>query len=623
MTTKREIKNFIEVQNSLDTLSFITCGSVDDGKSTLLGRMLFEAQLIFDDQIDNLIKDSKKIGTQGQDIDFALLVDGLAAEREQGITIDVAYRFFSTKKRKFIVADSPGHEQYTRNMVTAASNTDLAIILIDARNGMLAQTRRHSYIANLMGIKEIIVAVNKMDLVGYGQKNFEDLKREYEENIACNLDFDCVYYIPISALEGDNILKPSKNMKWYKGPQLMKMLEEVQISKTKKSFFSLPIQYVNRPSLDFRGFCGTVSSGELKKGDEIKVSGSNQYAKIAGIFIGDKEVAKCRHKDSVTITLNKEIDISRGDIVTKSDSEIDTATAYLAKIVWLSSDHGYANRSYILKTAHSQRNCEIIKIKNRIDINNFTKTQTNRIDMNDIAECEINLDQESTMQPFKSNEILGNFILIDKVSNLTVAAGVVSHSLRRSTNVKWQNTDINSKMRQKIIGQKPIVLWFTGLSGAGKSTIANLLEKKLFSMGKLTYLLDGDNLRHGLNKDLGFKVEDRIENVRRVGELCRILHDAGIIVLASFISPFRADREKIRDMFPDGDFVEIYVQASIPSLTKRDPKGLYAKAIKGEIPNFTGINSAYEEPHNPDLIINTDKVSAEAAVEEIISYIGN
>ncbi len=621
MVAKSEIQKFIHHQNSLDTLKFITCGSVDDGKSTLLGRMLYEEKLIFDDQVDSLTRDSKKIGTQGDKIDFALLVDGLAAEREQGITIDVAYRFFSTEKRKFIVADSPGHEQYTRNMITAASNADLAIILVDARNGILTQTKRHSFIVNLMGIKQVIVAINKMDLVNYDQKVFDNLKNEYQKEIATKLDFEHIEYIPISAIEGDSIINKSQNMKWYKGPRLMRALETINISEENSESFSMPVQYVNRPSFDFRGYCGSVSSGTLQKGDEIKVNDSVETAIVSEIYHGNETIDKCNQQDSVTITLNKEIDISRGDVLVSSKNSVEMVRSFLSTLIWFDVEPGYPNRQYILKTSHSQINCEIVKIKNNIDINSYEKIKAGKLVMNDISECEIALDARLAMSSFKNNKILGNYILIDKETNLTVAAGIVQHSLRRSNNIRWQDTDVNLDIRKKIIGQEAAVIWFTGMSGAGKSTISNLLEKKLASIGKLTYLLDGDNLRHGINKDLGFKEEDRIENIRRAGEISKILFDAGIIVLASFISPYAKDRLRLKNSFPDGSFHEIYVKTHLETLKERDTKGLYAKALKGEIPNFTGINSSYEEPMNPSLTIDTDKHDPQKAVDLVINHL--
>ena len=619
--TYTNIEEYLHAQNKLDTLKLITCGSVDDGKSTLLGRMLYEAQQIFSDQVDSLVNDSKRFGTQDGEIDFALLVDGLSAEREQGITIDVAYRFFATENRKFIVADSPGHEQYTRNMVTAASNADLAIILIDARNGILSQTKRHSFIADLLGIKHVLVAVNKMDLVDYDETIFEKIVSDYKQKVSSKVKFETTEFIPVSALNGDNILNKSSSMSWYQGETLISLLENTKNKKSNENNFMLPIQLVNRPNLDFRGFSGTVASGEINEGDEIRVSSSGAKANVNGIFLGDKKLKKASFGDAVTLTVNKEIDISRGDLITKSDIQQIESNAFLTNIIWFNEADCYQNRRLILKTANNLTGCEIINIKSKININTFEKKPANSLKINDIAECEILLDKKIPNISYSENSTMGNFILIDKISNLTVGAGIIKHDLRRANNVVWQDTEVSLEKRSEIIGQTPFVLWFTGLSGSGKSTIANAVERKLAHDKKLTFLLDGDNLRHGLNKDIGFKKEDRIENIRRASEVVKLLYESSVIVIAAFISPFQNDRENARKLIPDERFFEIYVEASIEELMKRDPKGLYKKAKEGKIPNFTGLDSEYEVPLKPDIQINTEKTSPEEAVDMIIKYL--
>lgn len=621
MSAKNEISKFIEQQNALSTLRYITCGSVDDGKSTLLGRMLYEAQLIFDDQVDSLISDSKRLGTNGENIDFALLVDGLAAEREQGITIDVAYRFFSTKKRKFIVADSPGHEQYTRNMVTAASNAELAIILIDARNGIMPQTKRHSFIANLVGIKNVIVAVNKMDLISFDEKKYKKIVEAYLNEVSSKLNFLDISFIPVSALNGDNIVKKSESMSWYKGSSLIKLLENAETQKAESSSFSMSVQNVNRPNLNFRGYSGTVSSGAVKIDDELQVSGSKQTAQVKEIYIGDNLSSSCSEGDSVTLTINKEIDISRGDILHEKNFSYSKNSKFLTNIIWFSPNKCYPNRSYLIQSANKKINCKIEKIKNKINVNNFEKISAGFLEMNDIGQCEISTDSGICLLPYDYSKTFGNFILIDKATNLTVGAGTVRHELRRSSNVTWQSTEVDRKSRQNILNQDSYILWFTGLSGSGKSTVANIIEKKLAEQGKLTYLLDGDNLRHGLNRDLGFKKEDRIENLRRAGEVAKLLHDTGVIVIASFISPYEKDRKNIRELFPEGEFIEIFVDAKMETLQSRDPKGLYKKAMEGKIPNFTGIGSEYERPKKPEIVIQTDNIHPEESAEIIMEYI--
>lgn len=621
MSSSKEIQNYIKKQNQLDTLRFITCGSVDDGKSTLLGRMLYEAQLIFDDQVDALVKDSKRIGTQGDDIDFALLVDGLAAEREQGITIDVAYRYFTTEKRKFIVADSPGHEEFTRNMITAASNAELAIILIDARKGVLEQTKRHSYIADMVGIKNVVVAVNKMDLVSYKQAVFEEIKQSYSENIANVLGFSNLNFIPISALKGDNITAVSKKMKWYKNEALFQYIESVECSQANNSNFVLPVQMVLRPEHNFRGFSGKVSAGSAKIGDKLYVANSKKSANISEIYIGNKHANSCSPGQSTTICLDKEIDISRGNVLLGDLASVSFQSLFNANIIWFDQNSLKTNSEYILKLGSSSINSRIIKIKDVIDINSYKKRSKNSIKMNDIFSAEVQTDQPISFTPYKDNRDLGSFILIDKISNQTIAAGVINFPLRRAQNIKWHQMEVNKEERASLLGFKSRVIWFTGLSGSGKSTICNLLEKKLHNEKILTYCLDGDNLRHGLNIDLGFSEDARIENIRRVREVAKILYDSGVMVLASFISPYEKDRMQARKLFPKQDFIEVYLKCDLTTLETRDPKGLYRKARLGEIPNFTGISSPYEEPNNPDLTINTKEVSPQASVEIIYNYL--
>ena len=621
MNPEKKIKQFINEQNNLSTLRFVTCGSVDDGKSTLLGRMLFEAQLIFEDQVDNLVRDSKKIGTQGEDIDFALLVDGLAAEREQGITIDVAYRFFNTEKRKFIVADSPGHEEYTRNMVTAASTADLAIILIDARKGILEQTKRHSYIANLVGIKNIIVAINKMDLMNYDESIFNKIVNDYKNQVAALLDFKTINYVPISALKGDNIIAKSSNLKWSKTLPILRLLEEANIKTEKNDNFLMNVQLVSRPNLDFRGYCGLVVSGELCEGDQVKVAKSNQDGMIKEIYVADSREPKCEEGDVVTLVLDKELDVSRGDLFSANLNSFERSKIINTNLIWLLQNSGKQNRGFLLKIGNQIVNAKIIKVKHKIDMNNLSKAPASKLEMNEIAECEIALDEEIEFLPYRKNKYLGAFILIDKVSNLTVAAGVINFKPRKSDNVVWEETQIDSKKRNNLLGHQSKVLWLTGLSGAGKTTIANKLEVAMHEKGILTYLLDGDNLRHGLNRDLGFTETDRIENLRRVGEVAKLFVDAGVLTVASFISPFIKDRDNIRALFPKNIFFEIYIKTTLDEAKKRDPKGLYKKALNGEIPNFTGIDSPYEEPVNPELVIDTNKVSPDEAVKIILKLI--
>ena len=610
------INQYLKEQASLDLLRFITCGSVDDGKSTLIGRMLYESQMIFDDQVASLKKDSQKHGTQGEEIDFALLVDGLSAEREQGITIDVAYRFFSSSKRKFIVADTPGHEQYTRNMATGASTADLAILLVDARHGVVTQTKRHSFIVSLLGIKNVILAINKMDLVNYDQKTFQQIDQHYRD-FAKNLNFKHIQSIPISALKGDNVYEKSKMMKWYSQQTLFSYLETVQVTSTKSSKFILPVQRVNRPNLDFRGYSGTIASGSIKVGEEIRTVPSNQKAKVKEIFIGDKSIKLSTNKQSITLTLNKEIDISRGDIICKKDSIVESADQFNINMIWMSEENCFPGRSYIAKIHNSSATIKILDIKKIYNVNTLEHSPGKQLDLNDVAEVTVSLGKNIPFMTYQENKNMGSMILIDPLSNQTIGVGMINFALRRAQNIHLQSLSITKELREKMNGHKGQVLWLTGLSGSGKSTIANALEKELYAEGKKTYVLDGDNIRHGLNKDLGFNDKDRVENIRRVAEVAKLMCDAGLIVITAFISPFRTERDMARSLFQSGEFKEIFISTPLNIAEQRDPKGLYKKARKGEIPNFTGINSPYEKPLNPELSLDTSKTSITQCVKKI------
>ena len=610
------INQYLKEQASLDLLRFITCGSVDDGKSTLIGRMLYESQMIFDDQVASLKKDSQKHGTQGEEIDFALLVDGLSAEREQGITIDVAYRFFSSSKRKFIVADTPGHEQYTRNMATGASTADLAILLVDARHGVVTQTKRHSFIVSLLGIKNVILAINKMDLVNYDQKTFQQIDHHYRD-FAKNLNFKHIQSIPISALKGDNVYEKSKMMKWYSQQTLFSYLETVQVTSTKSSKFILPVQRVNRPNLDFRGYSGTIASGSIKVGEEIRTVPSNQKAKVKEIFIGDKSIKLSTNKQSITLTLNKEIDISRGDIICKKDSIVESADQFNINMIWMSEENCFPGRSYIAKIHNSSAAIKILDIKKIYNVNTLEHSPGKQLDLNDVAEVTVSLGKNIPFMTYQENKNMGSMILIDPLSNQTIGVGMINFALRRAQNIHLQSLSITKELREKMNGHKGQVLWLTGLSGSGKSTIANALEKELYAEGKKTYVLDGDNIRHGLNKDLGFNDKDRVENIRRVAEVAKLMCDAGLIVITAFISPFRTERDMARSLFQSGEFKEIFISTPLNIAEQRDPKGLYKKARKGEIPNFTGINSPYEKPLNPELSLDTSKTSITQCVKKI------
>ena len=615
------VENYLKRQTQLDLLRFITCGSVDDGKSTLIGRMLYEAQLIFEDQVSTLQKDSKKNGFQDNEIDFALLVDGLAAEREQGITIDVAYRFFNTDRRKFIVADTPGHEQYTRNMVTGASTADLAIILIDASEGLLTQTKRHSFITSLLGIEHVILAVNKMDLVNFSESNFKDICDQYN-TLNKHLNFKSVTPIPISALEGDNVIKRSARMNWYKGPTLLSFLETVNIRERLINYaFRFPIQYVNRPDANFRGFSGTVMAGSIGIGDKIRALPSGEIATIKTILLASDDCDQAITDQSVTLTLDREIDLSRGDIIVSVDKPCEVSDQFEADLVWMDNEPGYIGRQYAFQLGTNLINASLTDIKFKYDINNFEKLPGRELALNEIASVQITLDTEIPFEAYIDCPGLGSFVLIDRYSNATVAAGMIRFALRRASNVHRQALSVNRISREKLAGHKGKVAWLTGLSGSGKSTIANAAERILYEKGFRTYILDGDNVRHGLSKDLGFTVADRVENIRRIAEVSKLMMDAGIIVITAFISPFRAERDMAKNFFESGDFLEVFVDTPLTIAEERDPKGLYKKARKGELPNFTGIDSDYEKPLNPNLVIKTKNRKVEESAKELVNTI--
>jgi bifunctional enzyme CysN/CysC len=616
-----DIGAYLAQHQSKSLLRFITCGSVDDGKSTLIGRLLYDSKMIFEDQLAALEADSKRVGTQGQEIDFALLVDGLAAEREQGITIDVAYRFFSTPKRKFIVADTPGHEQYTRNMVTGASTADLAVILIDARKGVLTQTRRHSYLAHLIGIRHVVLAVNKMDLVGYDQATFDDIVADYRE-FATGIGIDDFTAIPISGFKGDNITGPSGNTPWYAGPALIEHLETVPVGdRDEAQPFRMPVQWVNRPSLDFRGFAGTIASGRVKPGDAVRILPSGRTTTVSRIVTHDGDLDQASLDQSVTLTLADEIDCSRGDVIAAAGDPPEVADQFSATLVWMDQQELLPGRSYWLKLGTQTVSAMVREPEHAIDVNTLAKLSAKTLGLNDIGVAEIATDRGVVFEPYDRDRDLGGFILIDKLTNATVAAGMIRHALRRAQNVHWQAVEITRDLHAAQKGQHPRLLWFTGLSGSGKSTIANLVEKRLHAMGKHSFLLDGDNIRHGLNRDLGFSDADRVENIRRVGEVAKLMADAGLIVLTAFISPFRAEREMVRNMMSDGEFFEIHIDTPIEEAERRDVKGLYRKARAGEIANFTGISSPYEAPVNPEIRIDTTRTNPEEAAELIIERI--
>ncbi len=616
-----DIEAYLTAHEHKSLLRFLTCGSVDDGKSTLIGRLLYDSKMIFEDQLAALEADSKKVGTQGGEIDFALLVDGLAAEREQGITIDVAYRFFSTDKRKFIVADTPGHEQYTRNMVTGASTADAAIILIDARRGVLTQTRRHSYLVKLLGIRHVVLAINKMDLVDWSQEVFETILADYRA-FAAQIGLTDFTTIPMSALRGDNITEPSVASPWYAGPALMSVLENLPVEDDLRGKpFRMPVQWVNRPNLDFRGFSGFVSSGTVRPGDRIKILPSSRESIVDRIVTqgGDLKVAVAGQ--SVTLTLKDEVDVSRGDVLAQADAPPAVADQFEATIVWMDDEAMLPGRPYLMKLGARTVGASISEPKHKINVNTLEKLAAKRLELNEIGVCSLSLDAPIAFDPYVDNRDLGGFILIDRLSNRTVAAGMLHFALRRSQNVHWQALDVDKASRASLMGQLGRVVWLTGLSGSGKSTIANLVEKKLLADGRYTYLLDGDNVRHGLNKDLGFTDADRVENIRRVAEVARLMVDAGLIVLVSFISPFRAERQMARDLMAPGEFIEVYVDTPLEVAEARDVKGLYKKARAGELKNFTGIDSPYEAPEAAEIVVDTTAMSPTDAAERITEWL--
>jgi bifunctional enzyme CysN/CysC len=615
----QDIDAYLKAHQTKSLLRFITCGSVDDGKSTLIGRLLYDSRQIFEDQLAQLEADSKRVGTQGQNIDFALLVDGLTAEPEQGITIDVAYRFFATDRRKFIVADTPGHEQYTRNMVTGASTADLAVILVDARKGILTQTRRHSFLASLMGIRHVVLAVNKMDLVGYDQSVFDAIVADYAA-FAAQVGLKDVLAIPLSGLAGDNIASKSDATPWYAGPALMEHLETVELDADRLQArpFRMPVQWVNRPNLDFRGFSGLIASGVVKPGDAVRIEPSGRTSTVARIVTRDGDLDQAVAGQSITLTLADEVDCSRGDILAAAASAPEVADQFETTIVWMADEPLLPGRPYLLKIGARTVSAQITEIKHEINVNTLEERAAKSLPLNGIAVCNLSLDRPIGFDPYSEVPDTGGFILIDRMTNATVGAGMIRFALRRSQNIHWQALDVTKASRAADLGQKPAVIWFTGLSGAGKSTIANLVEKKLRFEGKHTYLLDGDNVRHGLNRDLGFTDADRVENIRRVGEVAKLMLDAGLIVLTAFISPFRSERRLARELLGPGEFFEVHVDTPLAVAEARDIKGLYAKARAGTLKNFTGVDSPYEAPENPEIVVDTASMTPEQAAEMIV-----
>jgi bifunctional enzyme CysN/CysC len=610
---------YLQSQEKKSFLRFITCGSVDDGKSTLIGRLLYETKLIFEDQLAAVERDSKKHGTTGDDIDLALLVDGLEAERQQGITIDVAYRFFTTDKRKFIVADTPGHEQYTRNMATGASTADVAVLLIDARNGIQVQTKRHAFLVSLLGIRHVILAVNKIDLVGFDQGKFAAIERDFR-TFAHGFDFDTMVAVPISARYGDNVVTRSENTPWYSGPTLLEHLETVEVtSDLAERPFRMPVQWVNRPNLDFRGFSGTIASGKVRVGDPVVVAASGREAQVARIVTMDGDLREAAASEAVTVVLDREIDVSRGDVLVPPSHRPEVADQFAAHIVWMDEAALLPGRPYLLKIGGRTVTGSVTEIKHRIDVNTFDHLAAKELGLNEVGFCNVSLSEPVAFDPYEANRETGAFILIDRLTNATVGAGMIWFALRRATNIHWQALDVSKATRAAAKGQQPAILWFTGLSGSGKSTIANLVEKRLVASGRHTYILDGDNVRHGLNRDLGFTDADRVENIRRVAEAAKLFVDAGLIVLVSFISPFRSERRMARELVEAGEFLEVYIDTPIEICRQRDPKGLYAKADAGQLKNFTGVDSPYEAPENAELVIDTTTGEPEAHAERVVA----
>ncbi|HTQ14282.1 MAG TPA: sulfate adenylyltransferase subunit CysN [Rhizomicrobium sp.] len=615
------LQAYLAEQEKKSLLRFLTCGSVDDGKSTLIGRLLYDSKLLFEDHLAALQKDSKKHGTTGEDIDFALLVDGLEAEREQGITIDVAYRFFSTEKRKFIVADTPGHEQYTRNMATGASNSDLAVILIDARKGVLVQTRRHAYICSLLGVKHVVLAVNKIDLMAYSQEIFGNIVADFRD-FAKNLGFQSLVPIPISARYGDNVIDRSPQMPWYAGPLLLEHLEAVDVeSALAEQPFRLAVQWVNRPNLDFRGFSGTIVSGRVKPGDAIVVAKSGKASRVSRIVTYDGDLDEAVAGEAVTLTLADEVDISRGDVLTAPTHRPEVSDQFAAHLLWMAEEALLPGRQYLLKIGTATVPAQVSTLKHKIEVNTLEQLAATTLALNEIGYANLSTSQPIAFDPYRDNRDTGGFILIDRFTNRTVAAGMADFSLRRATNVHWQALDVNKQARAELKGQKPAVLWFTGLSGSGKSTVANLVERTLYAQGRHTYILDGDNVRHGLNRDLGFTDAARVENIRRVAETAKLFVDSGLIVLVSFISPFRSERRMARELLQRGEFIEVFVDTPLAICEQRDPKGLYQKAREGQIKNFTGIDSPYEAPESAEIVLKTENVEPAELAERVVAYL--